>query len=100
MELNITVQANNFKKKSSWFKWLTGRHNLDNRTALAGNLYNLPSTGEILKFRAPEGKEEIINLKCHISVITILLHSQGIGTFYLSSQEKIAFQVKTNHPMV
>lgn len=47
-------------------------HNLDNRTALAGNLYNLPTAGEIFKFRAPEGKENIINLKYHISVKTIL----------------------------
>lgn len=62
MKLNITVQAN---KIFSFLmvKWLTVCHDLDNRTALAGNLYNLPTAGEIFKFRAPEGKEKIINLK-------------------------------------
>lgn len=60
-------------------------HNLDNRTALAGNLYNLPTAGEIFKFRAPEGKE---NIKYHISVKTILLLAQVIGSFHLRCHEK------------
>lgn len=63
-------------------------HNLDNRTALAGNLYNLPTAGEIFKFRAPEGKENIINLKYHISVKTILLLAKVIGSFHLRCHEK------------